>query len=123
MLGPRFQRLHQPTPGDLGKERVDGLGRVQVGLNEGDQPHGSVPGFGTVGVVQQDQAAERITLGSLGHDLALGTPDFGTQCVAVRREALRRADRAELDLRPDLGGIHRRHRLAELGRLRAGHTK
>ena len=121
VFGPRLQCLHQPTPGDFGQQRVDGFGGVQIGLDEGDQPHRAVPGFGAIGVVQQDQAAERVTLGALGNDLPLGTADLGAERIAVRREPLRWADRAELDLRPDLGGIHRRHRLAELCRLRTGH--
>ena len=116
MLGARLECLHQPTPRHFGQQWVDGLGRVQISLDESDQPHRPVPGFGAVGVVQQDQPTERIALGSLGHDFTLGAPDLGAERIAVRRETLRWAKRAELDFRPHLSGVHRRHRLAELGR-------
>ena len=43
--------------------------------------------------------------------------DLGSQRVAVRRQALRRPDGAELDLRPHGDGVHRCYRLAEWGRF------
>ena len=48
----------------------------------------------------------------------VGDANFGTDRVAVGGKALRRTDRADLDIAPDLGGVQRLDRGAEVSRLR-----
>jgi hypothetical protein len=72
--------------------------------------------------VQQDQPAERIALRPLRHDGRFGVPHLGAKRIAVRRKPLRRANRSQLDFRSHGGGIHRRHRFAELSRFGGGHA-
>ena len=74
-----------------------------------------------VGVVQQDQPAERVALGLLGHDGGFGVLDLGADRIAERRQPLRRPDRAELDLRPHGGGVHGIHGIVEFSRFAGGH--
>jgi len=109
------------APCHFGQQRIDRLAGVEVGLDVGDQPHRAVPGLCAVGVVQQDQSAEGIALGLLGHDGRLGMAYFGAEGVAERRQPLRRPDRAELDLRSHGGGVHRSDRFPELSRFGGGH--
>ena len=45
----------------------------------------------------------------------------GQQHLLGPGQPLRRADRTQLDLRPDGGGVHGRHRRAELSRFACGH--
>ena len=117
MLGARLQRVDQPAPRHLGQQGVDGLVRVEVGLDVCDQANGAVPGIGAVRVVQQNQPAECVSVGPLGNNIDFGMFDLGSQRVAVRRQALRRSDGAQLDLRPRGDSAHGRYRLAEWGRF------
>ena len=65
----------------------------------------------------QDQAAESVTFGLLGHDVGVRVENLGPHRVAVRSETLRRADGTDLYLGPNPRSGHRLHGGTELGRV------
>ena len=103
----------EPFPGDVGEQRVGGDLVVHVGLDVGDEAHGTLPGLFGAGVVEEDEAAEGV---AVGFGLVPGAFDLEADGVAERCQALRRADRAEGDLVAELRGVHRLDGLCEGGR-------
>lgn len=119
-----LERIDEPAPCNFGQQRVGGQGGVDIGLDVRDEAGGPVPGFVTVGVVQQNQPPERVALRLFRNFGLVGVEHFGTERVAERSEALRWPDRLDLDLRAHCGRIHRIDSSAKAGRLgrRGGHA-
>lgn len=81
LLVPRFQGIDQPTPRDLGEQRITGESGIDIGLNVGHQPENPVPRLLPVRIVQQDQPPEGVALRIDRNNIRVGMFDLRSDGV------------------------------------------
>lgn len=101
----RLQGAGQPRPAHLGQQRVRGHLGVQFGTHQRDETEGALPGLGPGRIVEQHQPPVGQVLAVHHHRRLQG--------VGVRREALGRRGRVDLDLVPYASAQQRVNRVLE----------